>query len=146
MDSQHTPFHQVFTLGGWPVGVQDTIWSVQNREGIAVALPKNVVPGLVTLLERAPADFVGELNTLLRDRGLDVRLTESFPLASILRLGLEWPGGGSGEYWQGLALTWVEALQCADQVIIALEVTAINGRTQRHRQRAKRLLKHARTS
>ncbi|QLG10671.1 hypothetical protein HLB42_07735 [Deinococcus sp. D7000] len=146
MDGQPTLFHEVFTVGGWPVGVQDNIWAVKNREGTSVALPAYVAPGLVTLLERAPADFAAELKTLLQDRGLDAQLAESFPLVIVLRLGLEWPGGGSAEHWQGLALHWVETLQCADKVISALEVTAINGRTQRHRQRAKRLLKHARRS
>ncbi len=103
-----------------------------------MALAEYVAPGLVVLLERAPEAFDADLRGLLQDQDLDAKLAETFPLPVILRLGLEWPS----EYWQGLALTWVETLQCAHQVMSVLEVTVIHGRAQRHRHRARRLLKY----
>ncbi|GGO36212.1 hypothetical protein GCM10008949_39790 [Deinococcus humi] len=140
MAPQELPFHELLTLGGYAVGLRGNLWAVKARDGTPVPLPEYVAPGLVVLLERVPADFDHELRSLLQAQGLNGQFAGTFPLPIILRLGLEWPS----ERWQGLALTWVETLQCAPQVMSALEVTAVDGRTQRHRQRAKRLLKHAR--
>lgn len=54
--------------------------------------------GLMLFLERAPAAFYAELRALLLDPSLYTWLAETFLLLGILRLGLPWPAGGSGEY------------------------------------------------
>ncbi len=138
------PFIEVFIVGACPVGLQQGQWvTLDGQEGI-VPLEAARTPGLVVLLEGDPAGFRTELGILLQALGLEAHLAGTFPLVSILRTGLEWPAGGGS--WLGLALTWVEELELAAQVMESLAVAARSARRQMHRHQARRLLRRAQAS
>lgn len=134
------PFIEVFIVGACPVGLQQGQWVTLDRQEGIVPLEAARTPGLMVLLERDPVGFRTELAALLQTLDLDAQFAATFPLVSILRTGLEW---GS---WLGLALTWVEELELASQVIESLQVAARSARRQVHRHQARRLLRRAHAS
>ena len=134
-------FHKVIELSASRVQVgltQDSHWVCETRDGRLEDLGKQTQLFMVTILE-----FKGELAPALVQGleacGLDPSLAATFPADVGVQLGLTW----DSDYWQELAVQWVEREASEKQFLPELQRLAVEGRTQRIRHTARRLARRA---
>lgn len=121
-----------------PVGIsQQSLWVYETREGDLVALGHQHL-FMVTILELGDA-LKPLLIRGLEAQGLETSLANTFPSHIGVRMGLTWPT----DYWQGLAVQWVERDGSEAEFFPELEALVTKGGTQRIRHVARRLARRA---
>ncbi|MGY2896481.1 hypothetical protein [Deinococcus sp. UYEF24] len=120
-----------------PVGVLSSAAWVVTTDEPGHYIDLSTSQSLVTVLEAVPRVFFVHLKKCLEELNLEAELVETFPAAAAVRMGLLWPS----TYWQEKALQWVQDLEWATKVQTELLSVQENGRSQRIRHWARKLLK-----
>ncbi|THF66697.1 hypothetical protein E7T06_20910 [Deinococcus sp. Arct2-2] len=134
-------FLPILELGASRVRVgltPDREWVYECQEGQLFSLEEQPQPFMVTLLQLGEA-WTPMLIRALELQGLAPALAAIFPVHVGVRLGLSW----ESDSWQQWAVDWVERDGSEAQFLPELQVLAIQGRTQRIRQAARRLARKA---
>lgn len=129
-------FHAIVHLSEARVAVGivgDNEWAYSHA-GRILPIATHSAPFMVTILERGP-HLHQELRDALEKHGLDSSLADSFPAEVGVRMGLTW----GSEYWESLALRWVEHESSARKYQQELHELSVRGATQRVRHSARRL-------
>jgi len=114
----------------------DRRWVLQTNDGLIHLDEADNLTGLLPLLERSPSDVHSSLVRTLSAHHLPEALAENFPTEELIVFGLNaW-----GKHWPIMALHWAEARPATDAVAAVLRRIVDEGRTQKIRHGAKRLL------
>lgn len=118
------------------VGVtEEGVW-VHEHEGEVVPIEGAPRPFMLTVLERGEALEQDLVAGLVRE-GLEAALAHRFPTHVGVTMGLIWPS----EYWQDLAVRWVDREGTAWTYFRELWLLSMVGRTHKVRHSARRLVR-----
>jgi hypothetical protein len=115
-------------------------WVVENRRGEVAIMAGAALLSFFPFFAGKQGDFRTALLHALEEKRLPIELAQTCPIQAAVRYALT----SESEYWQGLAIEWVETGTIDKDMLAALDTVAASGISQKNRHRAQRLLARTR--